>query len=64
MKVINLMGILLLMSGCSYGSLEKSSSTSPYAFSCEGVEMNIERCENKEIICYKYYQGGLQCNTK
>jgi hypothetical protein len=40
----------------------------PFAMDCSSVYYNpgffIERCENKEVICYSYSEGGLECKFK
>lgn len=59
--------ITLLIVGCNKaGVRNKSISVSPYAFTCEEVRHLIERCENKEVVCYvsKYNAKSSQCKFK
>ena len=70
MKLI-LLSIGLFVVSCDAAHRAKASKPeSKYELNCEAVrdgslaDWTIERCENKEVICYTRYNGGTDCKFK
>ena len=64
MKYIMLMVLLV---GCQNGDKPQGESES-FQLNCvesSGLDgILIYRCENKEVICYMQYRGGISCTNK
>lgn len=64
MKIIIL---LIAISFIQCGSSETAKATAPIELHCEfvssGGNMNYQRCENQEVICYSN-DSGLSCKWK
>ena len=54
--------LLAVLAGCDAGP--SSEPKSPHIFTCQTVGDGVGRCENSEVICYKYYGNNIQCKFK
>lgn len=61
-KLYLFIGLILTVS-CQDAS---PKSESAYKMKCEKVSFYLERCENKEVICYNQrdFRGGVVCKFK
>ena len=57
-----IIGMLAFVAGCPPTQAEKKPN--PYKFKCSNMGEFISRCENVEVICYKYWEGGISCSWK
>jgi len=66
--VVCVVASTLLLTACEpSGEKVKSESSSPYVMTCEQVKSGLDRCENKEVVCYAdrgQYHESLQCRFK
>lgn len=60
MKLIPILSLLLLL-GCTKPNHKERDTNFP--MDCEYVAGFIERCENIEVVCYKYHEA-MQCKFK
>jgi hypothetical protein len=51
---------------CSCTPNAEAVVTSPHKAECErvGQRLGLYRCENKEVVCYVTYSGGVDCFLK
>lgn len=64
MRLILILLISGLFVGCNQVNDKPLPPGSPYEMSCtETGWYGIDRCENKEVICYRD-ESGLQCKFK
>lgn len=54
--------ITLLTLGCA--PAEKVTKEDPLHMTCVRTGSYIERCENEEVICYRYIGHALNCYLK
>ena len=65
MKLLSL--VIGVLGACTPSSVE-AVVPSPHKAECERVmdrsDLILYRCENKEVVCYANYRGGVDCFLK
>lgn len=62
MKYLILLGLLVTVSG--QGREVTKMTCKKLNVKIGYFTLNIVRCENNEVICYRSYETGLQCKFK